>query len=95
MPNPRHLVLIAYDVSDQRDRRRLAEFLEARMTRVQESLFEGWMIRREAERTGREAAALIDTADSLRLYILPRGAVDTCRAWGFPPAPCGDGALIV
>lgn len=95
MPSPRHLVLIACEVSDPRDQQRLARYLEERMTCVQNCLYEGWMTRREAEHTAQAAALLIDGADSLRLYVLPRGAVSACRAWGFPPAPCPDGALIL
>jgi len=90
-----HLALIAYDVTHDRDRARLADWLEARMTRVQDSLFEGWMTRSEAEATALRAAALVEPDDSVRLYLVPRGAVADCRAWGFPPAPCPDGALIV
>ena len=91
----RHLALIAYDVSDNRDRRKLAEFLEEHMTRVQGSLFEGWLTRAEANRIARLAAALTGEGESIRLYLVPREGVEACRAWGFPPAPCPDGALIL
>ena len=95
MASARHLVLIAYDVSNDRDRAKLAAFLEERMTRVQGSLFEGWMTQAEARRIARMGSALAGESESVRLYIVPRGAVGGCQAWGFPPAPCPDGALIL
>ncbi len=90
-----HLAILAYDVSDNRDRARLAQFLEEHMTRVQDSLFEGWMTRAEARRIARMAAALVGEGESIRLYLIARGGVAACDAWGFPPAPCPDGALIL
>ncbi len=90
-----HLAIIAYDVADDRDRARLSAFLEERMTRVQESLFEGWMTAARARQLARRAAALVADHDSVRLYVVPRGAIAACAAWGFPPAPCPDGALIL
>jgi CRISPR-associated endonuclease Cas2 len=90
-----HLVLIAYDISDAHDRNRVAEYLEGRMIRVQESLFEGWMSAKAGRRLALDAARMIDAADSLRLYIVPAGGVGRCAAWGFPPAPEAGGLLIV
>ena len=91
----RHLALISYDVSDNRDRAKLAGFLEEHMTRVQGSVFEGWMTRSEAKRIVRLASAIVGESESVRLYVIPRGAVSACQASGFPPAPCQDGALIL
>lgn len=95
MAGARHLILIAYDISDNKDRNRVAALLEAEMVRVQESLFEGWMSGAAAQRLANEAALLIDAGDSLRLYVVPRGGVGAAKAWGFPPAPLPDGLLIV
>jgi CRISPR-associated protein Cas2 len=91
----RHLILIAYDISDNKDRTRVSDLLEQHMVRVQESLFEGWMTRAAAQRVAGEASRLIDEGDSLRLYIIPRGGVGAAQAWGFPPAPLADGMLII
>jgi CRISPR-associated protein Cas2 len=91
----RHLIVIAYDISDNKDRTRVSDLLEQHMVRVQESLFEGWMTRDAARRVAGEASRLIDEGDSLRLYIIPRGGVRAAQAWGFPPAPLTDGLLIV
>lgn len=95
MGTQRHLALLSYDVSDNRARVRIAHFLEEHMTRVQDSLFEGWMTRAEARRIAQLASALVGEAESVRLYLIPRGGVAACEAWGFPPAPCPDGALIL
>jgi CRISPR-associated endonuclease Cas2 len=91
----RHLVLIVYDISDARVRARVADALERRMTRVQESVFEGWMTDRQGRALAESAASMIQIDDSLRLYVLPRGGVNRCQAWGFPPAPMADGLLII
>ena len=91
----RHLILIGYDISDNKDRTRVAALLEQDMVRVQESLFEGWMTRDAARRLAEAAALLIDAGDNLRLYVVPRGGVGATRAWGFPPAPRTDGLLII
>jgi CRISPR-associated endonuclease Cas2 len=95
MAGQRHLILVSYDVTGQKRRSKLAAFLENEMTRVQESLFEGWMTRLQANRLGKRAAAIVGEKGSVRLYIVPRAGVGACLAWGFPPAPCPDGALIV
>lgn len=95
MAAARHLAIIAYDVSNDRERAKLSNFLEQQMTRVQDSLFEGWMTRSEARRIARLAAALVGKSESIRLYVVPRHGVLACEAWGFPPAPCPDGALIL
>lgn len=95
MAAARFLVLIAYDVADDRDRRRLAELLEGQLVRVQESLFEGWMTEVAARRLAEAAAAHVDQGDSLRLYLVPPRDVGRARAWGFPPAPEAGGLLIL
>lgn len=91
----RHLAVLTYDVSNDRLRTKLAHFLEDNMTRVQGSVFEGWMTRGEARRVARLASALVGEGESIRLYIIPRKGVEACEAWGFPPSPCPDGALIL
>lgn len=95
MPITRVLAMIAYDIVDAGDRRRVAEVLEAHMQRVQDSLFEGLMPAAAAETLAAAAAKLIVGNDSLRLYIVPQRAIARCRAWGFPPAPDPDGFLIL
>ena len=95
MAGTRHLILIGYDISDNKDRTRVSALLEQEMVRVQESLFEGWMTRKGAQRLANEAALLIDAGDRLRLYVIPRGGVGAAMAWGFPPAPLIDGLLII
>jgi CRISPR-associated endonuclease Cas2 len=90
-----HLIILAYDVPEARERRLLADFLETRMTRVQGSVFEGWMTRVEANKVAHKAATLAGPTASLRMYVVPRAGVSACQAWGFPPAPCPDGALIL
>lgn len=91
----RFLAVIAYDVSDDRDRARLARLLEAVMARVQDSVFEGWMTATAARGLLDKAARLAGPEGSVRLYLLPRSAVSQCRAHGFPPPPeAGDFVLV-
>ena len=95
MPTARHLTIIAYDQPDSRDRRRLAALLELHMIRVQDSVFEGWFTREEADHLAGLAHQIVGDSGSLRMYRVPRGAVPACRSWGFPPPPDQDGLLIV
>ena len=81
------LVVIAYDIADNRARTRVAKLLEERMLRVQNSVYEGWMSRRAARTLGRRAAAHIAASDSLRVYTLRGQDAEQVQAWGFPPAP--------
>jgi len=90
-----HLAVIVYDISDDRSRARAAMLLERSLARVQESVFEGWMTRKAAEQLAASVGRLAGDDGSVRLYLLPRGAVPGCRAWGFPPAPERDDFLLV
>jgi len=95
MADTQYLALITYDVSNNRDRRRVAEHLEQAMVRVQDSVFEGWMSARAAQTLADGAARHVQQGDSLRLYLVPPSAIDRCTAWGFPPAPESGGHLIL
>ena len=90
-----HLVVIAYDIPNDRDRARLAKLLEAHLARVQDSVFEGWMRPPAARALFQRAARLGGLDGSVRLYLLPKGAVPRCLAHGFPPAPEAEDFLLV
>lgn len=90
-----HLAVVAYDVADDREREKLSRCLEDYMTRVQDSLFEAWMTKSEAQRVFQLAAAIAGNDASVRLYMVPGASVRNCEASGFPPAPSRDGALIL
>lgn len=62
------LVVMSYDVGASRARRKLAALLEAELTRVQKSVFEGRLTAARTEALRRRAAALLEPGDSLRVY---------------------------
>lgn len=62
----------AYDVADDKRRRRLVRVLEAWGERVQESVFEAWLTQNERSRLERVAWRCLDKAqDRLAIYGLP------------------------
>lgn len=66
----RHLV-VAYDVTDDRARARLAKYLSGYFDRVQKSVFEGEIDDDKRARLAAEAARLIDQEqDTVRVYAL-------------------------
>ena len=65
------LVVYCYDVSDNRNRRRLSGILEDRCVRVQRSVFEARLTRRDAHRIARRAAR--ELALALKAALEPRG----------------------
>lgn len=76
------LIIFAYDVADDRRRARLAEMLEDKLSRVQDSVFEGWLTASAAQTLSDRASLLLDEADSLRVYAVPRAALRHCRSLG-------------
>ena len=65
------LVLMIYDIVDNKRRNKMVKCLEAYGVRVQKSAFEALLNRRQYEKMLRESSILIDEAvDSLRVYVL-------------------------
>lgn len=65
------LVVLAYDIADDKRRRRAARLCEQRMLRVQESVYEAWLTPAEVERILAELKNDIDPrADQIRVYTL-------------------------
>ncbi|MEN9854898.1 MAG: CRISPR-associated endonuclease Cas2 [Pseudomonadota bacterium] len=91
----RHLAIIAYDIPSNRVRTKLSSLLEGWLTRVQDSVFEGWLTRRQAHALMARAAEIAGIDGSVRLYLVPRGAVAACATHGFPPKADDDGLLIL
>ncbi len=78
MSEPRVLAVFCYDISRASARTRVAELLGADATRVQESVFEGWMSEKRARAIAAKAMKILGDDDSLRLYVLnPRMAMRT------------------
>lgn len=65
------IVLMIYDIVDNKRRNKMVKCLETYGVRVQKSAFEALLNRRQYEKMLRESSILIDEAvDSLRVYVL-------------------------
>lgn len=65
------IVLMIYDIVDNKRRNKMVKCLEAYGVRVKKSAFEALLNRRQYEKMLRESSILIDEAvDSLRVYVL-------------------------
>lgn len=81
------LWVVTYDISDERRRRQLGRLLGSRMSRVQESVFEGWLVSADARRLLDDVALMImPEADSVRAYPLAMREPARRQALGCQPA---------
>ncbi|WP_293729467.1 CRISPR-associated endonuclease Cas2 [uncultured Phascolarctobacterium sp.] len=65
------IVLMIYDIVDNKRRNKMVKCLETYGVRVQKSAFEALLTRKQYDKMLRESSALIDEAvDSLRVYVL-------------------------
>ena len=88
-----YLLAVAYDVASDKRRRKLVKQLERYGQRVQESVFECRLTKRQAEQMAKGAAACIrESEDSLRIYVL--GGFSKVHRWGGQPV-AEDLALII
>lgn len=76
-----YIVLIIYDITDNKRRSRMVKCLESYGTRVQKSAFEAFLTKKKYECLMARAKDLIDPAtDSLRIYLLANHTM--VRSWG-------------
>ena len=77
----RYIVLVIYDITDNRRRARMVKCLERYGIRVQKSAFEAFLTEKKYDRMVVMASVLIDpAADSLRIYLLANHT--SVRSWG-------------
>mgnify|MGYP000845846160 FL=1 len=77
----RYIVLVIYDITDDRRRTRMVKCLERYGIRVQKSAFEAFLTEKKYERMMELTSELIDPAtDSLRVYLLANHT--SVRSWG-------------
>ena len=77
----RYIVLVIYDIKDDRRRTRMVKCLERYGIRVQKSAFEAFLTEKKYERMMELTSGLIDPAtDSLRVYLLANHT--SVRSWG-------------
>lgn len=90
------LVLVVYDIPDDRRRLKLAQFLEGYGQRVQYSVFECYVSLSEMRQMHRAIAAKVNSAeDNVRLYWLPeRAAAQTLCIGSHTPIPPPDSYIV-
>lgn len=73
MSELQYFTVIAYDVADDKRRRKLVNVLEAFAERAQESIFEAWLTDVERKTLEQRAAKTLNrTEDRLAIYVLPK-----------------------
>ena len=73
----RSFYVLAYDVGDNKRRRKLSKLLESMGLRVQGSVFEGWLSAHDLKTLRETAGKILRAAeDSLRVYCI----CEECRA---------------
>lgn len=82
MPRAEMMMVFSYDVSDNKRRRRIAKRLEDRMARVQKSVFEARINRRDADALARSVAGLLGPGDSLRVYAIGDAGLKRSHVYG-------------
>lgn len=77
----RYIVLVIYDITDDRRRTRMVKCLERYGIRVQKSAFEAFLTEKKYERMMELTSGLIDpVTNSLRVYLLANHT--SVRSWG-------------
>lgn len=95
MGETRMLTVIVYDIARNKVRARVAAALEARMVRVQDSVFEAHLTRGESAALFAQVRRLVEPGDLLRLYAIPQAGRARCRTHGGSPISDDGGALIL
>lgn len=90
------LVLVVYDIPDDKRRYRLSKFLEGQGRRVQKSVFECFMDLEEMRRLYPKVERLVDSKeDNVRFYWMNETAVDCALTIGSRKPEPPDIAIII
>lgn len=95
MPRAALFTVIAYDIADDRRRRRVVAILEDVAARVQESVFEAWLTEPARAALIHRLEAGLVPGDSLRVYVLGALGLAQSHAFGGPRLVDGAGYLVV
>jgi CRISPR-associated protein Cas2 len=88
------LWIIVYDIADDRRRRKVAGYLGSMAERVQESVFEAWLVRREVPGIIAGLSGLIDvTTDTVRVYPVSMASSSRRQALGQMPELAAETAF--
>lgn len=87
------LVLIVYDIVDNKKRTKLAKLLNGYGTRVQKSAFEAYLDKAQYNQLVKELPAYCSEEDSIRTYkIIGRGQI---RSWGYNVQSIQDDVVVI
>jgi CRISPR-associated protein Cas2 len=90
------LVVICYDIADDRRRSKVARLLEAQATRVQESVFEAYLNAKQLEELLRGARKRLRLEeDSLRVYRLCNDCAGKMKVLGMGSRTSEPALVIV
>lgn len=84
MSRDRSLIVVAYDIPDDRRRQRVANTLLGFGARIQGSVYELWLSPREIENMWHKVGRLVADGDLLRCYTLCTGCQERTRSYGMP-----------
>ena len=89
----RYIVVLIYDIVENRRRSQMVKCLEGYGVRVQKSAFEALLTEEQSERMVRKASRIInESSDSLRVYVLAKHT--SVRSWGIGHAHVEDVILF-
>ncbi len=80
--SPRTLVVVSYDIRDDRRRARVAEILLGYGARIQASVYELWLDERALERLWAAVGRQVAAEDLVRCYVLCGTCVRRIRSYG-------------
>ncbi len=95
MPRTIMFTVFAYDISDNKLRRKVAGVLEDSAVRVQNSVFEAWMSEKQANRLIKKIEKLLVAGDSLRVYVVGQSSLSRCHTFGGPAITGSPSFLII
>lgn len=77
----RYIILVIYDIVENKRRNKMVKCLEKYAVRVQKSAFEAFLTKKKYDKMAEETCKLIDAdTDSLRIYLLANHTM--VRSWG-------------
>lgn len=85
MADAEMLTVFVYDVTHPRTRRKVSEVLEEIGVRVQKSVFEAMLTAARTRAIARDAAALLEPGDTLRIYAIAADGRPRCHTFGGGP----------
>lgn len=95
MARPEHLYVFCYDIVKDGIRAKVAKRLETDLVRVQDSVFEGRLTAAEAQGLATTTGAMIEDADSLRVYAVTAAGLKGSFVKGPRPLPEPQGYYIL